>query len=309
MHVPGVHLEVPANGGPMIMYLCRRGHPDCSWNEPLRVLLDDEEVPGTFVHHDQDYTFIPEEPLVVGAVYTVPKFGQVTAVEPVPVDLSAVVADVRLVPDGILSGSNEACCEAAADSCGDYTCWSTDEQVLTHVLRLGVLNDLGIEASRTEVRFSWVTSDGDSGQTDWVAGRGVYQELEKAAERYCVIPELRSLITGETLTLDETCVDHGDHPAPGDTELVPPDVETGDLAECPVPVEGQLEKWCEDTRARCEDHSGYCARLDTHCGGVGVCSVSAPGRVRPTVWLTVLLPLAWAALRRQGTPRNAASTG
>jgi len=272
------HPTVPANGGPILTYRCTPEDPFCEWEGELVVLRDGEEVPGTFSHHNSDYTFIPDEPLVVGAVYTVPEFGEVTAVEPVPVDLSSVAVDVTLTTPGEGPLPPKVCCSHPLDSCGRLQCWSTEavERTYSLALYVGEVHATG-EAQRTEVRASWTTSGGDSGETEWA---NVAHEipLAEAASEYCVVPQLRSLVTGETRTLDETCLDHGDLPTPGETRVTVPGVETGDLAICPVPVEGYLAKWCEDTQRKCDEGlSVSCESVLEECSGVELGSGGTSG--------------------------------
>lgn len=295
--VPGAHPTVPANGGAMVYYKCQRGTSGCAWREPMTVLRDGVEVPGTFIHHGEDYTFVPVEPLEVGAVYTVPEFGEVTAVEAVPVDLTSLSATASLASGGILGAYEQVCCEEARDSCGHYPCWRTSDVELTSTLALtvGVGGD-AIERPRTESRFSWTTSDGDSGRTEWTSG-SVEQSLDVASRSYCVTPELRSLLTGETLILEEICLEHGDLPHPGDIEVLPANLNLLDHAACPVPLEGYEEQWCDETRLLCEEDEFYCDRMAEHCpDAAGFCEVQGVGRMgvgagNAAIWGILLLAI------------------
>lgn len=300
--VPGAHATVPANGGAMVYYKCQRGTSGCAWRDPIAVFRDGEEVPGTFTHHGEDYTFVPDEPLEVGVVYTVPEFGEVTAVEAVPVDLTLLTTNASLVPGRTLGAYEQVCCEEAIDSCSVYPCWRTSDVEVTMSLALSVgAGGDAIERPRTELRFSWTTSDGDSGQTEWAPG-SVEQSLDVASESYCVIPELRSLLTGETLMFDEVCLEHGGLPRPGDIEVLPADTDILHHAACPVPLEGYEAQWCTETRLLCQEDEFYCDRMVEHCpDAAGFCEVQGVGRAGAGVgnWAVCGILLAAIGCRRR----------
>lgn len=314
-NVAGAHAVVPANGGPLVFYQCQRGYPGCAWGDPITVLDDNgEEVSGTFVHHGEDYTFVPDEPLEVGAVYTIPEFGEVTAIEAVPVDLASIRVTVSLVEGGTLGDYERVCCEEARDTCGVYPCWRTSEVEETSTLTIVVqAEQRALETRRTEFRFSWTTNEDDGGQTDWAPASSAEQPLSRASSDYCVVTELRSLLTGETLTLPRVCLAHGSLGDPGETRTLPPDTDTADFGECPVPVEGYEEQWCAGKRAECAETESErsCSQVAKHCAAAsesesesesesGSCAVNLAGARRSISWGWGLVALAfgWRARRR-----------
>lgn len=273
--IPGTYVTLPANGGVVAYYRCRIGSQTCGAPESLTVLKAGQSVPGTVTQQGEEYVFVPTDALEVGAEYEVVGFGTFTAVEALPVDLSAVKVTVKLNSGYVRETVETLCCPEVVDSCGSPYCLDVIAPEETFAVSLGAAMDAAApQASASALRFTWRTSSGERGATDFAA-LAQFVDMESKSEQYCVTPELKSLIDGSVQELDETCLAHGDLPAPGTPRAVTVSLSPDELAVCPHPMGDFADEWCEGSVARCAWDPSRCETMAEICGGGGAGGDSA----------------------------------